>query len=82
LRQPGWWDADNYFRQRDMKYGTAELKVLAVVKPQIDMTAATPSLTTFGEFMQTLDIIRRQWHMQAVTSRPGSSQMRLGSEKP
>ena len=31
--------------------------VPAVVKPQINMTAATPSLTTFGVLMQTLDII-------------------------
>jgi hypothetical protein len=40
-----------------MKYRTAELKVLAVVKPQIDTTAATPSPTTVGEHMQTLEII-------------------------
>ena len=48
LTQPGWGDAANYFRERDMKYGTTELKVLAVVNPQTDMTAATPSPTTFG----------------------------------
>jgi len=58
LTQPGWGDAANYFRERYMKYGTAELKVSAVVMPQIDTTATTPSLTTFGEQMQTLDIIR------------------------
>jgi len=51
-----------------MKYGTAELKVPAVVKPQIDMTAATPSLSTFGELMHTLDIVCRQSQMPAVTS--------------
>jgi len=31
--------------------------------------------------MQTLDIVRGQLEMPVVTSRPGSSQMRLGSEK-
>jgi len=35
----------------------AELMVLAVVNPERDKTAATPSLTTFGEVMQTLDIV-------------------------
>jgi len=72
----------NYFFVRDMKYGTSELKVPAVVKPQIDMTAATPSATTFGELVQTLHIVHRQSQMPAVTSQPGSSQMKLGSEKP
>jgi hypothetical protein len=31
LTQPGWGDAANYFCERDMKYGTAELKVPAIV---------------------------------------------------
>jgi hypothetical protein len=48
LTQLGWGDAANYFRERDMRYGTAELKVPAVVKPQIDTTAATPSPITAG----------------------------------
>jgi len=82
LTQPGWGDAANYFRQRDMRYGTAELKVPAVVKPQMETTAATPSPITVGERMQTPEIFRGQSEMPAVTSRPGSSQMRLGSEKP
>jgi hypothetical protein len=54
------------------------LKVLAVVTPQIDTTAAAPSLTTAGEHLQTLDIVRGQLEMLVVTSQPGSSQMRLG----
>ena len=54
LTEQGWGDSTNYFRERDMKYGTAELKVPAVVKPQIDMTAATPPMTTSGEHRQTL----------------------------
>jgi len=82
LTQPGWGDAANYFRERDMKYGTTELEVLAVVKTQPDRTAATPSPTTFGELMQVLDIILRQSQMPHVTSQQGSSQMRLGTEKP
>jgi len=82
LTQPGWGDAANYFCERDMRYGTAELKVPAVVKPQIDTTTAIPSPVTVGEHMQTPEIIHRQSEMPAVTSRPGSSQMRLGSEKP
>jgi len=82
LTQPGWGDAANYFRERDMRYGTAELKVLAVVKPQIETTVATPSPITGGEHMQTPEIVRGQSEMPAVTSRPGSNQMRLGSETP
>jgi hypothetical protein len=82
LTQPGWGDAANYFCERDMRYGTAELMVPAVVKPQIDSTTATPSPITVGEHMQTPVIVQGQSEMPAVTSRPGSSQMRLGSEKP
>ena len=82
LTQPGWGDAANYFRERDMRYGTAELKVPAVVKPQIETTAATPSPITVGDHMQTPEIVRGQSEMPAETSRPGCSQMRLGSEKP
>jgi len=82
LTQPGWGDAANYFGERDMKYETAKLNVPAVVKSQLDMTAATPSLTTFGEDILTLDVIGGQSQMLPVTSRPGSIEMRLGSEKP
>jgi len=74
LMQSGWGDAAHYFHERDMKYGTAELKVLAVVKPQIDMTAATPTPVLFGEHMQALDIVPGQSQIPAVTSRPGSGQ--------
>jgi len=52
----------------DMKYGTTELAVLAVMKPQTDTTAATPSLTTFGEQMHVLDIVPGQSQMPQVTS--------------
>jgi len=57
LTQLGWGDAANYFCERHMKYETTELMVPAVVTPQIDITAATPSPTTFGEHMHTVDIV-------------------------
>jgi len=81
LTQQGWGDAAHYFREWDMKYGMTELKVPAVVKTQTDTTAATPSLTTFGEHMQVVEIVPGQSQMLHVMSRQGSSQMRLGSEK-
>jgi hypothetical protein len=68
--------------ERDMSYGTAELKVPVVVKPQIDSTVATPSPIPVGEHTQTPDIVRRQLEMPAGTSQPGCSQMWLGAEKP
>ena len=78
LTQPGWVDAADYFPERDMMYRTTDLKVPAVVKPQTDATATTPSLTTFGELMQVLDIVPRQSQMPQVTSQQGRNQMRLG----
>jgi hypothetical protein len=82
LTQPGWGDAANYFRERDMTYGTAQLEVPAVVKPQIETTAATLSSITVGQHMQTPEIVRGKSDMAAVASRPGSTQMRLVAEKP
>ena len=63
-----------------MKYGTTELKVPAVVKPHTDTTAATPSPTTSGEIMQDIDIVPGRSPKPQVTSRQGSSQIRLHSE--
>jgi len=82
LTQPGWGDAVDFFREREMKHGTTELKIPAVGKPQEDSTAATPSPTTFGELMQALNIVPGQSQMPQVTSRQGTSQMRLDLEKP
>jgi len=65
-----------------MMYGTVELKLPAVVNHQIDMIAATPSPTIFGDHKQTLEIVSRYSWMPAVTARPRSSQIRLRSEKP
>jgi len=41
LTQPGKADTTNQFCQRDTKYGTAELTVQEVVKPQMVTTSAT-----------------------------------------
>jgi len=82
LPQPGWGESADHFCERDLKYGTTELKVLAVVTPQTDTTAATPSPTTLGELMQVLHIVPGQSQMLQVTSCPGSRQIGLGSEKP
>jgi len=68
LTQPGWGDAADCFRESDIKNGTTELKVPAVLKAQTDTTAATPSPKTFGELMQVLDIVPRQSQMPQVTS--------------
>jgi hypothetical protein len=47
LMQPGCGDAIDYFHGGDMNSWTAELMVLAVMKPQTHPTAAIPLLTTF-----------------------------------
>jgi hypothetical protein len=75
-------NAENYFPELDIKYWTAELNLPAVVKPQIDRTAATPSLTTYREHRQNLDIFQGQSQMPQVTPQPGITQMMLGSETP
>ena len=82
LMQPGCGDTADSFGERDMQYGMTELKFPAVVKSQTDLTAPTPSPTSFGELMQTHDIFPGQSQMPQGTSRLGSSHMWLGSEKP
>jgi len=82
-----WWNQDggmrqNRFSEWHMKDGTAELSVLAVVKHYTDTTAATPSQTSFGEHVQTLDFVPRRFQMLQGNCCAGSSHMRLGSEKP
>jgi len=78
LTQPGWEDAANDFRERDKKYGTSELKVPAVVQPQMNDQAPPPPPTTFAELMESLDIVPG---ISQGTSWPGSSHIRLGSVK-
>jgi len=82
LTQPGWEDVADCFRERDKKYGTAELRVPEVVQPQTDDDASAPPPSTFGERMERLDIVPGISQMPQGTSRPGSSHIRLGSVKP
>jgi len=81
LRQPGWGDGADYFREQDKKYRTTELKVPAVVQPQTADDAASSEPTTFSEPLETLDSIPGTLQLPQVTSRQGSSHMRLGSRK-
>jgi hypothetical protein len=48
LTQPEWEDAADYFHERYKTFSTSDLKVPAVVQPQMDDDAAAPALTTFG----------------------------------
>jgi len=81
LMQPGWGCAAGYVSGRDEKYATTELKVPVVVQPQIADDAATSVPMTFDVPLETLDSVPGKLHMPEVTSRPGSSHMRLGSWK-
>jgi len=80
--QPDWREAAEIFRVRDMKYGTTELTDTAVVQPQKAEHAASSLPMTFGEPIVTLDSVPRQLQMPQVTSQPGSSHMRRGSQLP
>jgi len=55
LMQPGWRDTADDFRVRDLKYGTAEMRVPAVVKPQANMVVASPAPTILGELIEPLE---------------------------
>ena len=57
LMQPGWGDVDDYFRERDKKYGTTEMEVPAVVQPQIVHDAPSSVPTTFSEPLESLDSV-------------------------
>jgi len=82
LTQPSWGDAADYFREREKKYGSSELKVPAVVTPQSDDNAAVPAPTTFAELIEYIDSVPRISQMPQVASRPGSCHITLGSGKP
>jgi len=82
LTQPGWDDAADYFCERDMKYGTSELRVAAVVQLQTNDDAPAPPTTTFRELMESVNIVPGISQRPQGTSRPGSSHIRLGSVKP
>jgi hypothetical protein len=57
LTQPGWDDAADNFRERDKNYRTTELNVPAVVQPQTNNDAPAPPPATYGELMESLDIV-------------------------
>jgi hypothetical protein len=82
LIQLRWEDAINYFHEWDKKFGTTELKVLAVVQLQMDDEAPASPTTIFGMLMEYLNIVPGQLQMPQGTSRPGGSHIRLHWVKP
>jgi len=82
LTQLGWADAADYFRERYIKYGTSELRVVAIVQQQGDNGAAAPAPTSFRKHMESLAIVPRISPMPQGTSRPGNSHIRLRLVKP
>jgi len=75
-------DAHNYFRERDKKYSTSELRVTAVVHLQTDDDAASPAPTPFAELMECRNIVPVISQMLHGTSRPGRGHIRQYSCKP
>jgi len=57
LTQPGWKNAADYLCERDKKYGTSKLRVLAVVQQRTNDDAWPHPPTTFAELMESLDIV-------------------------
>ena len=57
LMQRGWGDAAHYFSEKDQKYGTTKLKVLAMIQLQTEDDAASSAPTIFGEPMETFDSV-------------------------
>jgi len=82
LTQPGWENAADYFHEQDKKYGTSELRVPAVVRPQTIEDTLAPPPTTFTELMESLDIVSGISQRPQGTSPPGSSHIRLGLANP
>jgi hypothetical protein len=58
------------------------LRVPAVVQPQTNDDAQAPPPTTFGELMESLDIVPGILQRPQGTSRQGSNHISLGSVKP
>ena len=82
LTKLGWGDNADYFRESDQIHRTAKLSVPASIKLQMDEVSAALAPTTFGQRMETLDIILVISQMPQGTSRWGGSRVRLDSEKP
>jgi len=57
LTQSGWEDVADYFGARDMKNGTSEFRVPAVVKPETHDHSLSPAPTTCGEFLECVEIV-------------------------
>jgi hypothetical protein len=76
--EPGWRDAAKYFHERDNRYSTTELQVLAGFKSHMDDEAANPAPSIFGDLMVSLDIIPGILQMPHGTFPQGSSHLRLG----
>jgi len=77
-----WEDAATNIRERDKKYGTSKLMVPAVVQLQTNEAAPAPPLTTFGELMDSHDIVPGISQTPQGTFQPGSSHITLGLVKP
>ena len=71
----------DYFHERVMQYGIPELRVPAVVTLQTDEVAVARAPATLRELMETLHIVPRISQMPQGTSRPGSSDVRVGSRE-
>lgn len=59
-------DIADYFHGSENKYGTAEIKVLAVIKLKRGIVAVAPTPKTFGDLMETVDTVSRILHMPQV----------------
>jgi hypothetical protein len=55
--QPKWRDAADYVHVQEMTYSTSAFRVPAVIQPQTNNGAMPPPPTTFGELMESLDIV-------------------------
>jgi len=66
--EPGWGDVADYFCDSEKKYGMANLKILAVLKPKTDKGAAAPATKTVGELMETPGIVVGKLQMGQGTS--------------
>jgi len=82
LTQPRWEDATDYLRERFMMYRISELRVPAIIQPQTDDDAAAPAPITFGELMESLEIVHGILQIPQGTSGLESNQIRLGLVKP
>ena len=61
--QPGWCYSAGNFSEEDMIKVADELKVPAVSMPWMDDITAAPTVSIFGEPMQTLEIVPGIWQM-------------------